>query len=185
MADIVLPERGVQITVRGVDEPGAEVARRFGTQQAHIEDALRRLPESHLPFVPPIEIGNIPRSGGAYVPDAGDPPQPVIRLSRHVFAATYNARYLFTLIHEIGHAVDRQLHAVYRFQRRTNREGADADAAREWEAFRAIEYRGRNLRADGTPEYGEHFAEGYAHCLTRPGAITREQQRIIREMAEL
>lgn len=185
MADIVLPERGVPITVRGVDEPGAEVSRRFATQQAHIEDALRRLPESHLSFVPPIEIGDRPRSGGAYVPDAGDPPAPLIRLSRHVFAASYNARYLFTLIHEIGHAVDRNLRAVYRFQARTNRADADADARREWEAFRAIEYRGRNRRPDGTPQYGEHFAEGYAHCLTRPAALTQEQQRIIRDMAEI
>ena len=42
--DVKLYDRGVAILVTGVDEPGAVFAPAFGSQRAHIEDALRRIP---------------------------------------------------------------------------------------------------------------------------------------------
>jgi hypothetical protein len=184
MPDVVLVERGVSITVQGVDEPGCVVADAFGTQQAHIEDALTRVPQQHLADVPPIVIGDWPASGGGYrnprAPVRGHAPAgPCIGLNRATFGADHNRRYLFTLLHEIGHAVDHRLHAVSRFQRTSNETGA------EWDAFRAIHYGGRNRRPDGTPAYGEHFAEGYAHMLTRRSAMEAPQQALIRRMAAL
>lgn len=182
--DFVFSERGATIEVFGVDEPNAIVAGgAFATQRAHIEDALRRIPAQHLPAVPPIHIGDRSRSGGGFSEGR-------IRSNRLTFGARYNRRYLFTLVHEIGHAVDRSRHAVARFQNET-RETGEA-----WAAYRAIAYMGTNrfpasstatdrggVPVAGTPRFGEHFAEGYAHLLCRGRHLTEQQAAIIRRIA--
>ncbi|MBL9010818.1 MAG: hypothetical protein JNL56_06540 [Alphaproteobacteria bacterium] len=180
MPDIEIVERGVTLAVRGVDEPGAIRAASFPSQQAQIEDALALVPVQHLGAIPEIWIGNRPASGGGFY---RNPPH--IGLNRRTFDAEHNRRHLFTLLHEIGHAVDRQLHAVTQFQHRCTASGDSEPSGAEWTLYRAIAYGGRNRRADGTPAYGEHFAEGYAILLTRPSRITTAQQRLIRTLARL
>lgn len=118
-------------------------------------------PTQHLAAVPRIVVGDRPIRGGGFV--ASGP------------------KYLFTLIHEIGQAVDHRLRIVPSFVARTHH-GAD------WTAYPAIVYRGRNVFGPehpeaGTPRYGEHFAEGYAHMLTRPAALTAPQRALIRRLA--
>ena len=179
-------ERGASIEVTGADEPNCLVAGgSFPSQEAHIRDAIDRIPEQHLRYVPTIAIGDRPVSGGGF--SAG-----LIRLNRRTFGAEHNRRYLFTLVHEIGHAVDRATHCVVRFQNTTAETGA------EWLAFRAIEYRGRNRfpaassvvdrggqPVGGTPRFGEHFAEGYAHLRCSGRHMTPQQSLIIRRLAGL
>jgi len=181
--DVIIAERGFRFQVEGLDESvggrSAAGSPEFGSQQAHVEDALRRIPTGHLVAIPlNIIVGDRPSSGGAFVASP-----PAIGLNRGTFAASWNRRYLFTLIHEIGHAVDRHFRIVSRLIRATERSGAD------WNSYRAIEYRGRNrIRSGpdaGTPAYGEHFAEGYAHLLTRPHRLTRAQQSLIRRLARM
>ncbi len=184
--DFVFSERGANIAVFGVDEPNATVAGGpFATQRAHIEDALRRIPAQHLLAVPPIYIGDRPHSGGGFSDGA-------IRLNRRTFGARHNSRYLFTLVHEVGHAVDRSRNAVVRFQNETGETGE------AWAAYRAIAYMGTNrfpagstatdrggAPLAGTPRFGEHFAEGYAHLVCSGRHLTREQASIIRRLAGL
>jgi hypothetical protein len=177
--DFTFTDRGASIPVTGVDEPGAVFAPMFRSQTAHIKDALRRIPTPHLRAVPTIVVGDRPASGGGFAPAAHE-----IRLNRRTFVASHNARYLFTLVHEIGHAVDHLLHITTRFVSETHRAGA------EWSAYRAIVYRGTNVFPPdhpeaGTPRYGEHFAEGYGHLLTRPAALTETQRILIRRLAGL
>jgi hypothetical protein len=183
MVDFVYTARGASIAVSGVDLEGAVVTSLFPTQRAHIEDALNRIPIAHLSAIPPIIVGDRPSSGGGYSAGA-------IRLNRRTFGARHNARYLFTLVHEVGHAVDRARHAVARFQSQTGETGP------EWDAYRAIVYNGHNCfpagttdtdrgghPIAGTPRYGEHFAEGYAHLLCSGRHLTSTQMAIIRRLA--
>jgi hypothetical protein len=177
--DVKIFERGVPIVIRGVDEPGAVVAGAFPNQRAHIEDAVRRVPSGHLRAIPPIVIGDRPAAGGRFRRSPCE-----IGLNRRTFVADHNARYLFTLLHEIGHAVDHANHIVSTFQRETRKTGPD------WATYRAIVYLGRNRFPPsdpeaGTPLYGEHFAEGYAKMLTRPAGLTPAQQALIRRLAGL
>jgi len=176
--DFVFSKAGVSIPVRGVDEPNAVLSNNFETQRAHIEEALERVPPAHLTAIPPIVVGDRPSRGGGFYRNP-----PTIGLNRRTFLESHNARYLFTLLHEIGHAVDERFHIVSRFIRETGRQGTN------WDTYRAIVYRGRNrIRSGaeaGTPQYGEHFAEGYAHILTRPWALTPPQQTLIRRLAGL
>ena len=177
--DIDIAIAGTTIHVSGVDEPGAVRGGSFASQADHIRDALGRLPPAHLRHVPPIAVGNRPASGGAFY---NSPPR--IGLSRSTFSASHNRNHLFTLIHECGHAVDRATNAVARFASQCGGNlvnGASGNA--DWDAYRAIHYGGRNKRRDGTPAFGEHFAEGYAILLTRPARLTTTQQAIIRRMA--
>jgi len=179
--EIDLTINGVAIHVSGVDEPGAVLSPRFASQADHISEALGRLPIAHLRHVPPIVVGNRPASGGGFY---RTPPH--IGLNFRTFGASHNVNQLFTLLHECGHAVDRATHAVAAFARQCGGDlviGAPGNA--DWDAYRAIAYGGRNRRADGTPAFGEHFAEGYAILLTHPSRITGAQQRIIRAMAGL
>ncbi len=173
--DFIYERDNVSISITGVDEPGSVVSGVFITQRAHIEEALGRVPAFQLSMIPPINIVSVrPNNGGAY---KNNPPE--IRLHRSVFATDYNLNYLFTLLHEIGHAVDNHFHIVTTFKNRTHRRG------REWEDYRAIHYGGRNRLPDGTPKHGEHFAEGYAHILTRHWRLTHRQQSLIRQLARL
>ena len=97
-------ERGANILVTGVDESGCVVAGgSFPTQEAHIRDSIDRISPQYLRFVPAIAIGNRPASGGGFS-------EGLIRLNRGVVGMHHNRRYLFTLVHEIGHAVDRGTH---------------------------------------------------------------------------
>lgn len=179
MSDTTITLGEVSIAVTGVDEPGAVHGSRFPTQLAQIEDVFHLMPAQHLRHVPTIAVGDRPARGGGYF---SSPPR--IGLNRGVFSADYNQHHLFTLLHECGHAVDRGTHAVARFASQCGgnlRDGAPGNA--DWESYRAIRYRGRNKRPDGTPQFGEHFAEGYAILLTRPARLNASQQRIIRRMA--
>lgn len=169
------------IAVTGVDEDGAVFSPNFPSQLAQIEDALTRIPAVHQPYVPTISVGSRPAAGGAFY---RSPPR--IGLARTTFVADHNINVLFTLLHECGHAVDRETHAVSHFAHDCGGNlvnGAPGNA--DWDAYRAIVYRGRNRRADGTPQFGEHFAEGYAIFLTHPNRLAGIQQRIIRQMAGL
>ena len=170
MPDVCFRERGFDIRVSGVDEPGAVTAPNFPTQEAHLADAFRRIPDAHVRFIPRIEVGDS-APGGSFRPDLHR-----ILLNRETFGSSWNRNYLFTLIHEIGHAVDRGMHAVAQFMGRTGRSGND------WTTYRSIPYNGRNRRADGTPQYGEHFAEGYAIALTRPTRLTHPQLTLIHQI---
>jgi hypothetical protein len=163
------------VEVSGVDEAPATVSPLFRTQEAHIRDALGRVPPKHWVTIPPIRVGDRPGRGGGYVRNP-----PTIFLNRRTFGARWNRRWLFTLLHEIGHAVDHRLgNIVERFVAQSGRTG------RYWQAYRAIDYRGTNRRSDGTPQYGEHFAEGYALLLTRPHVLSPVQRSVIGQMCGL
>lgn len=174
MPNFTYTQRGANIQVEGVDEPPNALSTAFSTQQAHIEDALDRVPDAHLSAIPTIVVGERPPSGGGFYRSPR-----LIRLNRRTFASIWNRQFLFTLIHEIGHAVDAHRNIVAGFVARTQRQG------RDWTTFRAIVYRGRNRRPDRTPQYGEHFAEGYAHMLTRPSRLTVPQQALMRRLARM
>jgi hypothetical protein len=110
------------------------------------------IPSAHLAlfgdygYIQLCKPGCPPSGGGGHNPDT-----PYIKLSHRCLANGYNRQYNITLLHEMGHIVDRQFRAVEWLQRNAREE------------FRFLAETGHEGATGGA---GERFADCYMLYLT-------------------
>ncbi len=150
------------ITVNGVTIP---VFNANTAQKGNMEQTLSRLPAAHLNSIPRIIIvsaagpnyflKNPSRGGASWRCNPSNREDEWIKLSEYSLSERRNQRINFTLLHEVGHFIDRDFNIVSGHQ----------EEARRY--LREVNYRGHTQGA------GEAIAQGYMYYF----ATTTAQDR--------